>query len=208
VKQARLPAGLRREAILDAALRVFTARSYGGATTAEIAREAGISEPILYRHFGSKRELYFACLETAWERLKEAIELKLEAYGPAGGPLALAKTGLGLRDKRILPPTLWIQALSAAGDDAEIRRYLRRHIREIHDYFADVLERSQAAGGIAPERDPDAEAWIFLAGGLLIVVGDRLGGLLGHEDFARIAHQRYKWLFDREPDGPLLGEHA
>jgi len=53
----RLPAAERRQAILEAALRVFSNSSYDGATTAEIAREAGVSEPILYRHFASKREL-------------------------------------------------------------------------------------------------------------------------------------------------------
>ena len=48
---ARLSASERRQAIVDAALRVFSEGSYAGATTAQIAREAGISEPILYRHF-------------------------------------------------------------------------------------------------------------------------------------------------------------
>ena len=55
--------------MLDAACRVFFESSYRGATTAEIAREAGISEPILYRHFGSKRDLYLACLDEAWRTL-------------------------------------------------------------------------------------------------------------------------------------------
>ena len=62
----RLTAEARRQAVLDTACRVFSRSSYRGATTAEIAREAGISEPILYRHFGSKRDLYLACLDEAW----------------------------------------------------------------------------------------------------------------------------------------------
>ena len=203
MRAVRLSAELRRDAILDAALRVFTARSYAGATTAEIAREAGVSEPILYRHFGSKRGLYLACLEEAWARLRTAIEAKLDELGPAAGPLAIAKTGLGLRDKRILPPSLWVQALSVAPEDAELRRYLRRHVREVHDYFADVLRRSQKEGGVAPERDPDAEAWLFVAGSLLVVVSDRLSGVLGHDDFTAIANQRFRWLYDREPETPV-----
>ena len=59
----RLPAEERRAAVLDTACRVFGRCSYRGATTAEIAREAGVTEPILYRHFDSKRALYLACLE-------------------------------------------------------------------------------------------------------------------------------------------------
>jgi TetR/AcrR family transcriptional regulator len=204
VRPARLTAERRREAIVEAALRVFATRSYGGATTAEIAREAGVSEPILYRHFASKRELYLTCLEEAWTRLRAAVEEKLEELGPAYGPLAIAKTGLGLREKRMLPPTLWVEALSVAPEDPELRRYLRRHIREVHDYLAGVLRSSQEAGGVAPDRDPDAEAWIFIAGALLVLVGDRLGGVLTHDDFAAIATQRFKWLFDRHPELPLL----
>jgi transposase-like protein len=49
VGETRLPAAERRQAIVDAVLRVFVGGSYSGATTAEIAREAGVSEPILYR---------------------------------------------------------------------------------------------------------------------------------------------------------------
>ena len=49
VGETRLPAAERRQATVDAVLRVFVGGSYSGATTAEIAREAGVSEPILYR---------------------------------------------------------------------------------------------------------------------------------------------------------------
>src|SRR5207245_4312008 len=70
----RLSAEARRAAVLETACRVFSRSSYRGATTAEIAREAGISEPILYRHFGSKRDLYLACLEHAYDELVAVAE--------------------------------------------------------------------------------------------------------------------------------------
>ena len=53
------------------------------------------------------------------------------------------------------------------------------HVREVHDYVAELMRRNQATGGIPVDRDPDAEAWIFLAGGLLRSFADRLGGVLG-----------------------------
>ena len=55
-------------------------------------------------------------------------------------------------------------------------------MREVHDYVADVIRRSQEAGGIFPDREASAEAWIFLAIGLLGTVGRRVGGLI-HDDF-------------------------
>ena len=74
----------RRAAIVAAALQVFGSGSYAGSTTAEIARAAGVSEPIIYRHFPSKRELWFACLDEAWRELRAAIELQGGVGRPRG----------------------------------------------------------------------------------------------------------------------------
>ena len=73
----RLPAAERRAAVLEAALELFSTTSYSSATTAEIARVAGISEPILYRHFASKRDLWLACLDAAWNEVRNVIEEKM-----------------------------------------------------------------------------------------------------------------------------------
>jgi AcrR family transcriptional regulator len=188
----RLPAAERRAAIVDAALRVFSEGSYAGATTAHIAREAGVSEPILYRHFASKRALYFACLDDAWSRIRTRIEEEIDARGAAEGWLAMGPATL--REMKVLVPSLWMQAVTEAGEDAEIRRYVRGHMREAHDFFADVLRRVQAEGGIQPDRDPEAEAWIFVAGSLLVSIADRLGGPLRAEDFDAIKRERLRWL--------------
>jgi AcrR family transcriptional regulator len=180
----------RRQAIVEAAMTVFSTGSYSGATTAEIARQAGISEPILYRHFASKRELYFACLDEAWVQLRQVFNDKLAGALPTPGEMALRLR----RTAPVLPPNLWIQALTEAGEDPEIARYLRRHMRDVHDFMADGIRGAQTAGAVATDRDPDAEAWIFLAGILLLSVADRLGGLIEDDDFAAIAAQRIRWL--------------
>jgi hypothetical protein len=99
-----------------------------------------------------------------------------------------------LRRERVQLPNLWIQGVTEAAEDAEIQRVVRRHIREVHDFVADAIRRAQAAGGVPADRDPDAEAWIFLAGSFLVSFSDRLGGVLSHDDFAAVAKQRYRWL--------------
>jgi AcrR family transcriptional regulator len=188
----RLPAAERREALVDAAMRVFSEGSYAGATTAQIAREARVSEPILYRHFASKRELYFACLDEAWRRIRARIEESIEELGAAEGWRAIGPATM--REMKVLVPSLWMQAITEAGEDAEIRRHVRGHMKQVHDFFADVLRRVQADGGVHPDRDPDAEAWIFVAGSLLVSIADRLGGLLRPEDFDAIKRERQRWL--------------
>jgi AcrR family transcriptional regulator len=189
---ARLPAPERRRAIVQAALRVFSEGSYAGATTAQIAREAGVSEPILYRHFASKRDLYVACLDEAWCRVRMRVEAEIEKRGAAEGWRAIGPSTM--RDMKVVVPSLWMQAITEAGQDAEIRRYVRGHMREVHDFFADVLRRVQAEGGVHPDRNPEAEAWIFVAGTLLVSIADRLGGPLRAEDFEAIKAERLRWL--------------
>ena len=69
----RLPAAERREAILAAALPVFATRGAEGATTRDLAKAAGVTEPILYRHFPSKADLFAAVVARATERVLAGI---------------------------------------------------------------------------------------------------------------------------------------
>ena len=59
----RLARDERRARILEAAARVFAERGYERAAMDEIAERAGITKPIVYRHFGSKRDLYLSLIE-------------------------------------------------------------------------------------------------------------------------------------------------
>jgi TetR/AcrR family transcriptional regulator len=199
-RAARLPAPERRQALLETAMRVFSARSYRGVTTAEIAREAGVSEPILYRHFASKRDLYLACLDEAWKELREAFETAVAGVEDASDWLpALVSTAAERHKRKAFLANLWIQALTEAADDAEIRGFLRAHVREVHDYLATTLRRCQADGGLFPDRDVDAEAWIFLAVGLLTTFAQRLGGVLKEPDLEAIRQSRLRWLVPGAP---------
>jgi AcrR family transcriptional regulator len=58
----RLPVAERRELIVEAAGRLFGERGYDGTRLEDVAAAAGVTKPILYRHFDSKRDLYLALL--------------------------------------------------------------------------------------------------------------------------------------------------
>jgi AcrR family transcriptional regulator len=190
-----MTAAERRQAVLDTASAVFAKSSYRGATTAEIARAAGITEPILYRHFGSKRDLYLACLDQAWQHFR-AVGEEAAAKNPAGCLGAVADVYMKPNAKaRIRLVDLWIQALNEASEDPVIAKALRKQIREVHDFFADLIRKSQAAGHVHEDRDAEAEAWIFIAGGLLATIDHRLGGLLG-DDLQRVRAARRAWMLN------------
>jgi AcrR family transcriptional regulator len=191
---ARLPAAERRLEVLETAVRVFSEGSYRGTTTAEIARAAGVSEPILYRHFASKRDLYFAALDHVWAQARAAWEAALTQEPDVLAALeAMGRGRFVARDCKHQLSELWVQALSEATEDPALRKYLRKHMREVHGYFAAMLRRGQDEGVLHADRDVDAEAWVFLAGGILGMVGRRVG-LLDDEEVGRIRGARLAWL--------------
>jgi AcrR family transcriptional regulator len=195
---SRLPGPERRAAVVQTACRVFAKSSYHGSTTAQIARETGVTEPVLYRHFASKRELYLACLDSVWQEVRVLWETAVEREpDPANWIKAIGKAYLEARaSARIVLVDLWIQALTVAADDPEIRRALRRQVCEVHEFVASLIRRAQDEGGILPDRDPDAEAWIFISLGLLSTIDHRLGNVVGDE-FEDIVASRRAWMTGR-----------
>lgn len=94
VRRRRLGPEERREQILAAALPCFARRGYEGTGTRDLARAAGITEPILYRHFDGKAGLFRAVLERVGERLAATVELPLE--GVRGTQARLKALGAAL----------------------------------------------------------------------------------------------------------------
>ena len=83
----RLPAGERRQSILDAALTILSSEGYAGMTTARVARKVGVAEPILYRHFSSKHALLCALLDGIIARMMAAFrELIANETDPVAAP--------------------------------------------------------------------------------------------------------------------------
>jgi AcrR family transcriptional regulator len=194
VTPVRMPAAERRQALIDTAIRVFSDGSYRGTTTAEIARAAGVSEPILYRHFASKRDLYLAALDHVWGKMRAVWEEALsESANVREAFEAIGRSHVSVHDCKFQMAELWVQALSEATEDPELRKHLRSHMREVHDFIADVIRRGQDQGVLNATRNPDSEAWTFLAGGVLGMVGRRIG-LLNEDEVTAIRASRLDWL--------------
>jgi AcrR family transcriptional regulator len=198
-QRIRLPAEERRAAVLEAACTIFCRGTYRSTTTAEIAKYAGVTEPVLYRHFSSKRDLYIACLEEAWRDTRELWDNAVaDEPDPTLWLMAMGSAYLATKDRRGQLAHLWLQALAEVSDDPEIRKFVRRQLQDVHGYVVEVMRRSQDAGGILPERDLECEAWVFISLGLLGTVGRRLGGVVG-DDFAGIMDARREWMSGKRP---------
>ena len=76
---ARLKAPERRRELLEVAARLFGERGYHGTTTADLAATAGVTEPILYRHFASKLDLFVSLVDEVGAEVLAAWRERLEA---------------------------------------------------------------------------------------------------------------------------------
>lgn len=119
----------RREAVIAAARHEFAVRGLEGTSTEDIARAAGISQPYLFRLFGTKKELYLASVEKS---SREIYELFAEASRGLTGTAALKAMGDAyaemIQDRTRL--LLMLQSLAAC-DDAEIREAVRAKWRDL-----------------------------------------------------------------------------
>jgi AcrR family transcriptional regulator len=131
--RTRLTAAERREDVLAAAIAAFAKTGYHGTPTEAIAKRAGISHAYLFRLYGTKKELFLACVERGFDRVTETFR------GAAANPPADAATPLEamgrayvemLADRELL--LLQLQGYAAAGDD-EIREAVRRRGAELID---------------------------------------------------------------------------
>ncbi|MCB1000766.1 MAG: TetR/AcrR family transcriptional regulator [Acidimicrobiales bacterium] len=86
----RLPAGERREQILEVAVQVFARHGYHGTSMNDIAEAAGVTKPVLYQHFDSKQDLYLALIDEVGHRMITAI-----AKATAGATNGKAQTESG-----------------------------------------------------------------------------------------------------------------
>jgi AcrR family transcriptional regulator len=80
----RLTGAQRRAAILDAAIELFASRGFRGTTTREIAAAVGVTEPVLYQHFQTKRALYDAILDARVKEIDERAVQQIREAAAAG----------------------------------------------------------------------------------------------------------------------------
>lgn len=73
----RLSSAERREAIVRVAMDLFSQNGFRGTTTRELASAVGVSEPVLYQHFATKKDLYGAIVDVMLAEVTENFEAQL-----------------------------------------------------------------------------------------------------------------------------------
>jgi AcrR family transcriptional regulator len=147
----------RRELVLDAALIEFAHGGLAGTSTEAIAERAGISQPYLFRLFGTKRDLFIAAVNRCFENISGAFAAAADGLAGVDAMHAMGESYGGLiADRENLLAQL--QMYAACGDP-EIRDCARRGFRKLYDQV-------QVASG----ADPADMAKFFAMGMLCNVV--------------------------------------
>jgi len=159
---SRLTAEDRRQQILEVSFGLFARKGYDGATTREIAEEAGINEALLFRHFSSKENLYWTMIEEVCQARgrRERIQKVLDEGGTDFAVFQgiardiLARTP---RDRQ-LTRLLWFTALENHELSA---RFFRTFIADYYEAFASYIRR-RIRLGVFRKADPLVAARGFL----------------------------------------------
>jgi AcrR family transcriptional regulator len=155
----RQTAAERREAILDAALIEFAERGLEGTSTEDIARRAGISQPYLFRLFGTKKELFKATVSRCF---RETLEIFQRAAEGKRGEEALKAMG-----------TAYIEKLLGDGDRTRLRGQMQAYAAcndpdicdLVRNGYGDLVAYAERVSGLPP----DAISHFFATGMLLNV---------------------------------------
>jgi AcrR family transcriptional regulator len=172
----RLSAQERELQILRAATRVFARSNYRLAGTADIALEAGISEPTIYKYFASKKELFVRILKRIGERI---LVLWNQAATDEEEDMLSALTRMGrvyVEGLRTHPDDLKIQFQALAeSDDPDIAHQLRENHKAYVRFLAQVIDRGKSDGVMRQDIDSYGAAWLLNSIGFTLTLVRLLG---------------------------------
>lgn len=141
----RMPVADHRDAILRAAREEFAARGFAGATTVAIAKRAGVTQPLIHHHFGSKAKLWSAMLAELFGALRQALD---RANDPTDGERArierLLRTVIAFSSER--PELSRLIRLESTSAQASFELLYRVHLEPLIKFFTETLARAEKLG--------------------------------------------------------------
>lgn len=160
----RMAAEDRRRQIVSVAMRLFSERGFRGTTTKEVARDAGVSEAIIFRHFATKEDLYHAIIDCKAchggmadmeHPVAEAVRAEVEEAMRRGDDRAVFR-GVALammRHHRGDPDFLRLLLFSALEGHQLSQMFWDLNVRVLYEFLGSYIRERQRAGAFR-EVDP------------------------------------------------------
>lgn len=155
--------GERREEILQALARMLETKGHGRVTTAALAEEVGVSEAALYRHFGSKGQMFEALIEFIEETLFSRVNRILESEeDPAAQCEAIIRLWLGFAAKNPgLSRIMLGEALQGESDD--LRGRINQLMEGLETQLKQILKQARLHSRLSQDTDAVAAANLLTA---------------------------------------------
>jgi AcrR family transcriptional regulator len=147
---------------MEAAIEVFADGGFRGTTTAALAKAAGITEALLYRHFRSKKQLFIGAVEKVLASVDEEVQRNLESHAhPAE---ALSALLIYFQNELRRTPELGQLAYTVTGElgDPEMRAVYLRYQDRILNRLEEAIRGWERDGYVKSGVDARAAAWIIL----------------------------------------------
>ena len=151
--------------MLRSAKRVFARSTYAEASTGELARESEVTEPMLYKHFGSKKGLFLAVLREFGMQFLDLLQERISRRAEQDVLDALAHVVTDYRATIKADPEtqrILFQAVTESGDP-DIARCVSEHNRKVYAFIRQLVERAHQDGYLDPAISTDAAAWGYMS---------------------------------------------
>ncbi len=159
----RLQAADRRRQLLEVAADLFARGGFGGTTTAELAKGAGVTEPILYRHFTNKLDLFVTLIDQVGAHVIHQWENALEGVvDPKDRLKILVAANPTTLQRGPAPYGIILQAITESGRDPAIVSAVRRHVSSLHGFLVTELQNLQKHDVVRNDEPATALAWLLI----------------------------------------------
>ncbi len=151
-----------RERILTAAIRAFSEVGYAGTSTAGIARAAGVTQPLVHHHFGSKEGLWRAAMDVLFSNVPRVVTPTTE-YSPPETLMQMVERFV--RFVAAHPEATRVVAREGTAPSPRLDYLLKRYLHQPFREVVDLLRAAQGAGVIAPDVRPELVLFLILGAG-------------------------------------------
>lgn len=187
-KRTWLSGAVRREEILAAAIRVFATKSYQGTTVRDIAKEAGVSEALLYKYFPSKKALFLEAFERSNKFLFDKLQEMLRS---SKRPREMARELFlfyyrFLQEDQVYPRMLFL--VMAELDDPEVKKVFVGGIKKTAKLVQRSLNQAKEYGLVDKKLNVEASSWLMLGAYQMLALMKEAGILteMSEKEFAAV----------------------
>ena len=154
-----MKSGERREAIIAAAVRLFSEKGFRGATTRELAAALDVTEPVIYQHFETKRDLYRAIIESKARERRQDNEHWQEMENPRGDREFFGAVARLLLQRVERDPSYLRLLLFSALEGHELADlFFERDASEIYNRISEYIRKRIEEGAFLANIDPGVAA--------------------------------------------------